>query len=48
MTFRRRKTRRQVRCTLCTPFRWMGTGSRRRAFRDYRASGVSAPRRWTP
>ena len=27
--FKRAKTKRNVRCTLCTPFRWMGNSTKR-------------------
>lgn len=37
MKFKRKKTRRQVRCTLCTPYRWMGNREERRPVRDRRA-----------
>ena len=34
MKHRAKKTRRQVRCTLCTPFRWMGNAKGRWPHRD--------------
>lgn len=32
--FKRKRSKRQVRCTLCTPVRWLGNHKERRPFRD--------------
>lgn len=32
--FKRQKTRRRVRCTLCTPHRWEGNSKRRLKMKD--------------
>lgn len=34
--FKRKKSRRIIRCTLCTPYRWMGNTKERIKFRDRR------------
>lgn len=36
MNHKRKKTRRQVRCTLCTPYRWLGNNKERVKHRDKR------------
>jgi len=34
--FKRRRCRKQVRCTLCTPVRWLGNSKDRVKYRDRR------------
>ena len=40
--YKRRRSRRQVRCTLCTPWRWRGNGKERLPHRDRRNRPVRA------
>lgn len=35
---KRKKSKRNVRCTICTTWRWMGNGKERRPFRDRKAA----------
>lgn len=37
MNYKRGKTKRRVRCTMCTPYRWMGNNKGRKPIRDMRA-----------
>lgn len=34
--FKRKKCRRSIRCTLCTPYRWLGNAKERLPYRDRR------------
>lgn len=34
---KRKKSKRQVKCTLCTKYRWMGNSKNRKRVRDLRA-----------
>lgn len=36
MHFRRKKTKRSVRCTMCTKYRWMGNTAEKRRVSDRR------------
>ena len=36
MKFKRKRSRRQVRCTLCTKYTWLGNHKERRPIRDRR------------
>ena len=36
MNFKRKKSKRVVRCTLCTKYRWIGNNTGRRTIRDQR------------
>ena len=39
--FKRSKTKRNVRCTLCTPYRWMGNGRDRFKVKTIRAKDIA-------
>lgn len=34
--YKRKRSKRQVRCTICTTYRWLGNHKARRPFRDRR------------
>lgn len=34
--FKRKKSRRSIRCSICTPYRWLGNHKERTKFRDKR------------
>ena len=34
MNFKRKKTKRRVKCTMCTQFRWMGNSKSRKRISD--------------
>jgi len=36
MNFKRKKTKRNVRCTICTKHRWLGNSNGRKSIRDMR------------
>jgi hypothetical protein len=40
--FKRRKSKRNVRCTLCTTYRWMGNTKQRLKARDLSAKAAAA------
>jgi hypothetical protein len=41
--FKRKRSRRQVKCTMCTPVRWLGNSKERLKFRDRRERDRSDP-----
>jgi hypothetical protein len=46
--FKRRKSRRTVRCTLCTPYRWQGNGKGRFKTRDVVSRAIAQADVLTP
>jgi hypothetical protein len=40
--FKRRKSKRVVRCTLCTQYRWMGNTKQRRKAKELSAKAIAA------
>jgi hypothetical protein len=46
--FKRRKSRRIVRCTLCTPYRWQGNGKGRFKTRDVVSRAIAQADVLTP
>jgi hypothetical protein len=45
MNYKRKKARRNVRCTLCTDLRWLGNNNGRRKHSDSRNMGLMSAKR---
>lgn len=41
MNHKRKRSKRQVRCTICTKYSWRGNSKGRRPIRDLRAMGLA-------
>ena len=45
MNFKRKKTKRRVRCTLCTQFRWMGNSKSKKRISDLKNIDIEKSQR---
>ena len=44
--FKRKKSKRSVKCTMCTQFRWMGNGKNRRPAKEKTIRGTNSFMEW--